>query len=73
MQEDIEEASEAGIVAEAMPAPAAVFIRDSELSACRELRVVPLAARAKETSVVKEVIKEATECKGPSAKANNSK
>jgi hypothetical protein len=41
VQEDIEEASEAGIVAEAMPALEAVFIRDSEPNACREWTVVP--------------------------------
>ncbi len=73
MKEDIEEASEAGIVAEAMPALAAVFIRDSEPNACREWTVVPWAARARETLLVKEGIKLATECKAHSAKVNSSK
>ena len=49
MQEDIEEASEAGIVVEEIPALAAVFIRDSEPNAWREWKVVRWVAKARES------------------------
>lgn len=73
MQEDIEEDSEAGIVVEEIPVLAAVFIRDSEPNACREWKVVPWAAKARETLLVKEGIKEAMECKAPTARTNSNK